>query len=48
MKILILGSWRKQKAIQFKQEAEKIGNLLAKRGHTLISGGGTGISELIV
>ena len=48
MKILIVGSWEKEKANHAKQEAEEIGKILAKEGHVLISGGGEGISELVV
>jgi hypothetical protein len=48
MKILMLGSWQAHKAITCKEEAEEIGKELAERGHTLISGGGTGISKLVV
>lgn len=48
MKILMLGSWQKEKAIASKKEAEEIGKILAQEGHILISGGGTGISELVV
>ncbi len=47
MKILIIGTWQKHKAITCKAEAEHIGKLLAERGHILMSGGGTGISELV-
>jgi hypothetical protein len=48
MKICILGSWQAHKAVEFKKEAEEIGKLLAERGHTLVSGGGTGMSKLVV
>jgi len=48
MKILILGSWQKEKAQFYKKEAEELGKVLADEGHTLISGGGTGISELVI
>ena len=48
MKVLILGTWEKHKAISCKDEAEQIGKLLAEKRHILISGGGTGISELVV
>jgi hypothetical protein len=44
----MLGSWEAHKAIECKKEAEEIGILLAERGHVLISGGGTGISKLVV
>jgi hypothetical protein len=48
MKILMLGSWEKHKAISCQKEAEGIGKLLAENGHILISGGGTGVSEIVV
>lgn len=48
MKILVVGTWRKHKAAPFKKEAEELGRLLAAGGHTLVSGGGTGISEMVV
>jgi hypothetical protein len=44
----MLGSWQAHKAIECKKEAEEIGKLIAERGHVLISGGGTGISKLVV
>ena len=48
MKILIIGSWHKEKALKYKKEAEQVGEIIAKRNHTLISGAGTGISEIVV
>ena len=48
MKILIIGTWRENRIPQFKKKAEEIGKLLAKRKHILITGGGTGISKLVV
>lgn len=48
MKIFVAGTWREHKAALFKKEAEEFGKLLAARGHTLITGGGTGISEIVV
>jgi uncharacterized protein (TIGR00725 family) len=48
MKIVMLGSWEKHKAALCKKEAEEIGKLLAEKGHILVSGGGTGVSELVV
>ncbi len=48
MKILVVGTWRKHKAAPFRKEAEELGRLLAAGGHTLVSGGGTGISEMVV
>lgn len=40
MKILVIGSWQKEKALQSEKEAKEIGKLLAFGGHTLVSGGG--------
>lgn len=48
MKVLIIGSWERHKAVSCQKEAEEIGRLLAKNGTTLISGGGEGVSEIIV
>jgi len=48
MKILVLGTWEKQKALSCKDEASEVGKLLAVKGHTIISGGGTGVSEIVV
>lgn len=48
MKILVVGTWQKHKAAPFRKEAEELGRLLAEGGHTLISGGGEGISEMVV
>lgn len=48
MKILVVGTWRKHKAVPFRKEAEELGRLLSAGGHILISGGGAGISEMVV
>ncbi|KKT71661.1 MAG: hypothetical protein UW68_C0059G0003 [Candidatus Collierbacteria bacterium GW2011_GWB1_44_6] len=48
MKILVIGTWKKEKAKECWEEANKLGELLAKNNHILVSGGGTGISELVV
>ena len=48
MKILIIGSWQKEKALKFKDVAEQVGKVLAERGHILVSGAGTGVSEIVV
>ena len=48
MKILVAGTRRKHKAAPFRKEAEELGRLLVAGGHTLITGGGTGISEIVV
>ena len=44
----MIGSWQKEKALECKKEAEEIGRILAGRGHILMSGGGEGISKLVV
>lgn len=46
--VTIIGAWRKQEALKAKKQAETIGKILAKNKLELISGGGTGISELVV
>ena len=48
MKILIIGSWQKEKALKFKDIAEQVGKIIAERGHVLVSGAGTGVSEIVV
>ncbi|MEA3248535.1 MAG: hypothetical protein U9Q73_02405 [Nanoarchaeota archaeon] len=48
MKILVIGTWQKEKALKFKDEAELVGKILAERGYILISGAGTGVSEIVV
>jgi len=48
MKVVVIGSWEKHKAVSCKVEAEEIGKLLAQKGFILISGGGTGVSEIVV
>ena len=48
MKILVIGTQQKKKALKSKNKAEQIGKVLAERGHVLVSGGGTGISEIVV
>ncbi len=48
MKILIAGTWDEKMAISAEKEANEIGEILAKNGHTLVSGAGTGISGLAV
>ena len=48
MKICIFGTWQAHKAAECKKEAEEVGKLIAERGHTLVSGGGTGISKFVV
>jgi len=48
MKILIIGTWNPEKAKNYESFAGQIGKELAKKGHILVSGAGTGISELVV
>lgn len=48
MKILIVGSWKKEDCAICEKEAEQVGKILAERGHILISGAGTGMSEIVV
>jgi uncharacterized protein (TIGR00725 family) len=48
MKILITGSWQKSKAVAIAQEAYELGKLLAEGKHAILSGGGTGVSALVV
>lgn len=48
MKICILGSWHAEKAAAVLKEAKELGEMLAKSGHVLVSGGGPGISALVV
>jgi len=46
--VTIIGTWRKAKALPAKKWAEQVGQLIAEQGLELISGAGTGISELVV
>lgn len=48
MRILVVGPWKKEEALDHKNEADELGRILAERGHIIISGGGTGVSELVV
>jgi len=48
MKILLVGTWREKKAKKIQKEAKEVGQLLAERKHILISGGGTGVSKIVV
>lgn len=48
MKVLILGSWREELAKKYQKQAEQAGRELALRGYEIVSGGGTGISEIVV
>jgi uncharacterized protein (TIGR00725 family) len=46
--ITISGTWRAKKAKPCKKIAQKLGELIAKKGYSLISGGGTGLSKMVV
>ncbi|MFA5303158.1 MAG: LOG family protein [Candidatus Nanoarchaeia archaeon] len=48
MNVLIIGYWDEKKAAAYKTEAESLGELLAKNNHSLISGGGIGVSKWVV
>jgi uncharacterized protein (TIGR00725 family) len=48
MKILIIGSWKKEECKVCNNEAKQVGQILAEKGHVLISGAGTGMSEIVV
>ncbi|MCK5412928.1 MAG: hypothetical protein KAI57_00990 [Candidatus Pacebacteria bacterium] len=39
MKVLIIGSSKKEKVINFENEAKVLGKILAEKNHTMISGG---------
>lgn len=47
MKILIIGSSKKEKMIHFKKEAKILGKILAEKNHTIMSGGGAGTFKLV-
>lgn len=44
----IIGTWNLGKAENAREFAEKIGGLVAEKGLSLVSGGGEGISKLVV
>jgi len=48
MKILVSGTWHLEEAKKYESFANQVGKALAKRGHILVTGAGTGISELVV
>ncbi len=48
MKILVSGTWHPKTAEEYRSQAYEVGDLLAKRGHILVTGAGTGMSELVV
>jgi len=47
MKILVIGSWRRQEAKDFAADAVRLGELLAKGGHSLMTGGGKGVPDIV-
>lgn len=47
MKIFVAGSWRGNKIEKIKPDIEKIGKLIAEENHSLITGGGTGVAEIV-
>ncbi|MCK5510796.1 hypothetical protein KAI65_04635 [Candidatus Parcubacteria bacterium] len=47
MKILVVGSWHKEKAIEYISQAQKLGKLLANRGHILVASPGSGFQGLV-
>jgi uncharacterized protein (TIGR00725 family) len=47
LRVVVGGAWRPEVAAACQQEAQAIGRELAVRGHILVSGGGTGVSELV-
>ena len=48
MKIVIVGSWREENNYECENEAKEVGRLLALKGAVLVSGGGIGVSRLVV
>ena len=48
MKIFVGGTWHKETAEKFAEIADKVGKAIANRGHILVTGGGTGMSKLVV
>lgn len=47
MKIFVAGSWHKSKIKKIKKDIKITGKLIAENKHTLITGGGTGVSEIV-
>lgn len=48
MIILVTGTGYPKTAEKYKDYANKVGKVIAERGHILLTGGGTGMSKLIV
>lgn len=48
MVIFVSGGWRKEQAAFYKEKAESLGALIAKRGFDLTCGPGTGIARFVV
>lgn len=48
MKTLVSGTWRRDKALLYQAQAETLGKGLAEAGHILVTGAGTGMSQLVV
>jgi hypothetical protein len=48
MKILVGGAWDAKRAVRFKEEIIKLGQLLEERGHNIILGPGSGIVRHII
>ena len=48
MIILVGGTWRTEVAEEFREYAEEVGKALAEKGHILLTGGGTGMSKVVV
>lgn len=48
MNVLIIGYWNESKASIYRKEAKDLGEIIAKNNHLLITGGGLGVSKLVV
>ncbi|MCK5320306.1 hypothetical protein KAJ61_02880 [Candidatus Parcubacteria bacterium] len=48
MKILVVGSWHKEKAIKYISQAQELGKSLAERGHILVASPNSGFQGLVV
>ncbi|MCK5612732.1 hypothetical protein KAR91_63250 [Candidatus Pacearchaeota archaeon] len=47
MKILVVGTWNEEKSSEYKAQAEELGMILAKRGHTLVASPSSGFQGLV-
>jgi len=47
MRILIIGTWQKEKAEAVREKAEELGRAIASAGHDLVSGTGEGVAHLV-